>query len=85
MSLPMRGKIRVRFSTIHNERSRQEAVNAISASLQTKDGEVVEVPLPNSMHTGQIILLTKLMTATDLRFYDFEAGAPVERWRSGAS
>ena len=34
-----------------------------------------------SMHTGQIILLTKLLTATDLRFYDFEAGAPVERWR----
>ncbi len=38
-----------------------------------------------SMHTGQIILLTKLLTATDLRFYDFEAGAPVERWRSGPS
>jgi len=30
-------------------------------------------------------LLTKLLTATDLRFYDFEAGAPVERWRSGPS
>jgi uncharacterized damage-inducible protein DinB len=38
-----------------------------------------------SMHTGQIILLAKLLTATDLRFYDFEAGAPVERWRSGPS
>jgi hypothetical protein len=37
------------------------------------------------MHTGQIILLTKLLTATDLRFYDFEAGAPVERWRFDAS
>ncbi len=24
-----------------------------------------------SMHAGQIILLTKLLTATDLRFYDF--------------
>ena len=36
-----------------------------------------------SMHTGQIFLLTKLLTATDLRFYDFEANAPVERWRSG--
>ena len=30
-----------------------------------------------SMHTGQIILLTKLMTATDLRFYDFEGRKPV--------
>jgi len=31
------------------------------------------------MHAGQILLLTKLQTATDLRFYDFEAGAPIER------
>ena len=38
-----------------------------------------------SMHTGQIIMLTKMLTATGLRFYDFEAGAPVERWRSGPS
>jgi hypothetical protein len=29
------------------------------------------------MHAGQIFLLTKLLTATDLRFYDFEAGAPL--------
>jgi uncharacterized damage-inducible protein DinB len=36
-----------------------------------------------SMHAGQIFLLTKLLTATDLRFYDFEDHAPVERWRSG--
>jgi len=34
-----------------------------------------------SMHTGQIITLTKLLTATDLRFYGFEDGAPVHRWR----
>jgi uncharacterized damage-inducible protein DinB len=38
-----------------------------------------------SMHTGQIFLLTKLLTASDLRFYDFEAGVPVECWRSGPS
>lgn len=38
-----------------------------------------------SMHTGQIILLTKLLAATDLHFYDFEAGSPLERWRSGPS
>jgi hypothetical protein len=37
------------------------------------------------MHAGQIFLLTKLLTATDLRFYDFESGAPVETWRSGLS
>jgi uncharacterized damage-inducible protein DinB len=38
-----------------------------------------------SMHTGQIIMLTKMLTGTNLRFYDFEAGAPVETWHSGPS
>src|SRR5215204_5082400 len=38
-----------------------------------------------SMHTGQIILLTKMLTSTDLRFYGFENGAPVYRWRSDRS
>jgi hypothetical protein len=36
------------------------------------------------MRAGQIIMLTKMLTESDLRFYDFEAGAPVERWRSGS-
>ena len=35
------------------------------------------------MHAGQIFLLTKLLTATDLRFYEFDDATPVERWRSG--
>jgi len=38
-----------------------------------------------SMHTGQIIMLTKMHTTSDLRFYDFESGEPVERWHSPAS
>ena len=38
-----------------------------------------------SMHTGQIIMLTKMMTSADLRFYDFDTGAPVHRWRSEPS
>jgi uncharacterized damage-inducible protein DinB len=38
-----------------------------------------------SMHTGQIILLTKLLTAKDLHFYGFEHGKPVHRWRSASS
>jgi len=33
-----------------------------------------------SMHTGQIILLTKLLTARDLSFYDFSTGVPAHRW-----
>jgi len=44
--------------------------------------EAVVRPLPISMHTGQIIMLTKMFTASDLRFYDFPSGAPVETWRS---
>jgi hypothetical protein len=35
------------------------------------------------MHAGQIFLLTKLLTATDLHFYDFEADTSVERWHFG--
>lgn len=38
-----------------------------------------------SMHTGQIILLTKLLTATDLHFYEFMGDAPVLRVRSTSS
>src|ERR1051325_11268883 len=38
-----------------------------------------------SMHTGQIIMLTKMMTSDDLRFYEFETGVPVQRWRTGPS
>ena len=35
-----------------------------------------------SMHTGQIIMLTKMLTSSDLRFYDFEDGDSVETWHS---
>ena len=35
-----------------------------------------------SMHTGQIIMLTKMLTSSDLRFYGFEDGVPVETWPS---
>ncbi len=34
-----------------------------------------------SMHTGQIILLTKLLTGRDLHFYDFDGGVPIKRWK----
>ena len=35
-----------------------------------------------SMHTGQIILLTKLIMRKDLGFYDFSTGAPVDTWHA---
>ncbi|HYG82341.1 MAG TPA: DinB family protein [Pyrinomonadaceae bacterium] len=36
-----------------------------------------------SMHTGQIILLTKLIKAADLKFYDFSTGDPAQSWQAG--
>ena len=33
-----------------------------------------------SMHAGQIILLTKMLTGSDLHFYGFEKGTLVRRW-----
>jgi uncharacterized damage-inducible protein DinB len=33
-----------------------------------------------SMHTGQIILLTKMLSQRDLGFYDFSTGAPIRAW-----
>ena len=33
-----------------------------------------------SMHTGQIILLTKVLAGMDLVFYDFSTGKPVHTW-----
>jgi len=33
-----------------------------------------------SMHAGQVILLTKILTAADLRFYEFEGTRVLQRW-----
>jgi uncharacterized damage-inducible protein DinB len=33
-----------------------------------------------AMHTGQIILLTKMHKGADLKFYDFTNGRPESRW-----
>lgn len=33
-----------------------------------------------SMHTGQIIMLTKMLTGSDLRFYEFDDDVPMQRW-----
>ena len=53
-------------------------------TIQGSDVDVLEaifhVTEHFSMHTGQIITLTKLLTASDLRFYDFEDNVPVQRW-----
>lgn len=60
-----------------------------SRKIQGNDVDILEaifhVTEHFSMHAGQIFLLTKLLTATDLRFYEFDDATPVERWRSGPS
>jgi uncharacterized damage-inducible protein DinB len=38
-----------------------------------------------SMHTGQIILLTKMLGDIDLVFYDFSTGKPVHTWHENTS
>lgn len=57
--------------------------------IQGKDVEVLyaifHVTEHFSMHTGQIIMLTKMLTSQDMRFYDFEGGAPVHRWETPKS
>jgi uncharacterized damage-inducible protein DinB len=57
-----------------------------SRKIQGNDVELLEaifhVTEHFSMHTGQIIMLTKMMTAADLRFYEFEDDVPVHRWQS---
>lgn len=55
-------------------------------TIQSSDVDVLEaifhVTEHFSMHTGQIIMLTKMLTSTDLRFYDFSPDGPRERWHS---
>jgi len=58
-------------------------------TIQGSDVSVLEAILHVvehfSMHTGQIILLTKLLTATDLHFYDFEGDTPLLHFSSSSS
>ena len=76
-----KGRIRARF--VAYSENRQEAVNGNSVSLQTKEMEAVVSSLPISMHTGQIIMVTKMLSRSDLRFYEFDDGVPVTRWKAG--
>ena len=53
----------------------------IQASEVTALEAIFHVVEHFSMHTGQIILLTKMLTKKDLRFYDFPTSAPVHTWK----
>jgi|SRR5882724_9163263 len=57
----------------------------IQGTMTTALAAILHVTEHFSMHTGQIILLTKLMTASDLHFYEFEGDTPSQRWSSPPS
>ena len=40
------------------------------------------IPLPISMHTGQIIMMAKMFAEVDLDFYDFTDTKPALTWKS---
>ena len=48
-------------------------------------GAIFHVVEHFSMHTGQIIMLTKMFAAIDLEFYDFKEGVPIHAWKSPSS
>jgi hypothetical protein len=37
------------------------------------------------MHTGQILMLTKMLTNADLAFYQFDGTTAVPKWKSDAA
>jgi uncharacterized damage-inducible protein DinB len=53
-------------------------------TIQSSEVDVLEaifhVTEHFSMHTGQIIMLTKTLEGTDLHFYDFSDGTPGHDW-----
>ncbi len=54
---------------------------AIQGTEVTALNAIFHVTEHFSMHTGQIILLTKMLAQTDLVFYDFSTGKPVHTWQ----
>jgi len=55
----------------------------IQGTQVTALGAIFHVIEHFSMHTGQIILITKMLTRADLRFYEFEDDVPVTHWKAG--
>ena len=52
----------------------------IQGTTSTALAAIFHVTEHISMHTGQIILLTKILANVDLVFYDFSSGKPVHTW-----
>ncbi|MEP6743023.1 MAG: DinB family protein [bacterium] len=52
----------------------------IQGTTTTAVAAILHVTEHFSMHTGQIILLAKMLADVDLVFYDFATGKPVHTW-----
>ncbi len=53
---------------------------AIQGTNATALAAIFHVTEHFSMHTGQIIVLTRMLANVDLNFYDFSTGKPVHTW-----
>ncbi|HEU4934120.1 MAG TPA: DUF1572 family protein, partial [Pyrinomonadaceae bacterium] len=79
--------LRTTLSDVENTLRRLDPTTLLETrKIQGSDVDVLEaifhVTEHFSMHTGQIIMLTKMLTSSDLRFYDFDGGVSVETWHS---
>jgi uncharacterized damage-inducible protein DinB len=80
------GKLRTTVSEVDKvlaglEPSRLLEEYQIQGTASTALAAIFHVTEHFSMHTGQIILLTKMLAGVDLVFYDFASGKPVHTWR----
>src|SRR6185295_6496777 len=57
----------------------------IQGTTSTAIAAIFHVTEHFSMHTGQIILMTKMLANVDLTFYDFSSGKPTHTWHEPAS
>jgi len=79
------GKLRTTVSEIDEllagfEASRLLDEYQIQGTSSTALAAIFHVTEHFSMHTGQIILLTKMLAGVNLVFYDFSSGKPVHTW-----
>ena len=79
------GKLRTTVSEVDKVLARIEPSRLldeyqIQGTTSTALAAIFHVTEHFSMHTGQIILLTKMLAGVDLVFYDFSSGKPVHTW-----
>ncbi|HEV7683931.1 MAG TPA: DUF1572 family protein [Pyrinomonadaceae bacterium] len=79
------GKLRTTVTNVSDVLARFDSTRLlveypIQGTRTTALAAIFHVTEHFSMHTGQIILLTKMLANADLVFYDFSTGKPVHTW-----